>query len=200
MHVRQTIERAKALNLRLALMGGLLGLSVATCLVQSVLLLNAKEIVLTPTLPSSLALSPGGGVPADYLEAVARDVVYTFLNRTPETDAYFERSMEQVIDPATYQKIKAELVDQRKTREATRASQAFFPDDFCVLASKLYVEVSGVLEQSRGAEIVESSHRLYALRFARRGSSVRLSAIGELKPEARDRDCERLKPVNFGAR
>jgi hypothetical protein len=200
MEVRQTINKAKALNVRLALMGGLLGLSVATCLVQSVILLNSKEIVLTPTLPSSLSLSPGGSVPADYLEAVSRDVVYTFLNRTPETDDYFERAMEQVIDPATYQKIKADLVDQRKTREVTRSSQAFFPDDFCVIAPKLYVEVAGTLEQSKGSEVVESIRKLYALQFTRRGSSVRLSAIGEIKPEARDKECERLKPTNAGVK
>jgi conjugal transfer pilus assembly protein TraE len=198
MEIRQTLEKAKALNVRLALTAGLLGLSVATCLVQAVLLLTSKEIVLAPTLPAALALTPGGAVPADYLEAVSRDVAYTFLNRTPETDAYFERSMEQVIEPATYQRIKAQLVDARKAREATRSSQAFFPDDVCVLAARLYVEVAGTLEESKGSDVVETTHRLYALQFVRHGSSVRLSAIGELKPEARDKDCQRLKPAMTG--
>ena len=191
MHVQKTIDAAKSLNVRLTLTTVLLGIAVSGNLVLAVALMNAKEIVLAPTLPDRVSLSPGGSINADYLEAVSRDVIYTFLNRTPESDRYFERAMEQVLEPATYQKIKADLVDERKTRETTRTSQAFFPEDFYVNAPKLYAEVRGQLEISHGSDIVETSRRIYALHFARRGSSVRLSAIGEIKPEASEG--ERLK-------
>lgn len=184
MHVQKTIDSAKSLNVRLTLTTVLLGIAVSGNLVLAVALMNAKEIVLTPTLPDRVSLSPGGSTNADYLEAVSRDVIYTFLNRTPETDRYFERAMEQVLEPATYQKIKADMVDARKVRETTRTSQAFFPEDFYINAPELYAEVRGQLEVSHGSDIVETSRKIYALRFARRGSSIRLSAIGEIKPEA----------------
>ena len=184
MDVHKTIDAARALNVRLTLTAVLLGLSVSANLVQSVLLMNAREIVLAPTLPDNVTLKPGGAIDPKYLEAVARSAAYTFLNRTPETDRYFERAMEQMLDPATYQTIKAAMVDDRKVREANRTSQAMFIDDVYVDAGKLYVEVGGNLEISRGADIVESARRIYALRFVRRGSSVLLSAIGEIKPEA----------------
>lgn len=184
MHVQKTIDAAKSLNVRLTLTAVLLGISASANLVLAVALMNAKEIVLTPTLPDRVSLSPGGSIDAAYLEAISRDVIYTFLNRTPETDRYFERAMEGVLEPATYQKIKAQLVDDRQGRETSRTSQAFFPEDFYVNAPKLYAEVRGQLEVSHGSDIVETSRKVYALRFVRRGSSVRLSAIGEIKPEA----------------
>jgi conjugal transfer pilus assembly protein TraE len=193
-HVQKTIDAAKTLNVRLTLTAVLLGISASANLVLAVALMNAKEIILTPTLPDRVSLSPGGSLDAAYLEAVSRDVIYTFLNRTPETDRYFERAMEEVLEPATYQKIKAQMVDDRKTRETTRSSQAFFPEDFYVDAPKLYAEVRGQLEISHGSDIVEASPKIYALRFVRRGSSVRLSSIGEIKPQASE--AERVKAAN----
>jgi conjugal transfer pilus assembly protein TraE len=196
-HVQKTIDAAKTLNVRLTLTAVLLGISASANLVLAVALMNAKEIILTPTLPDRVSLSPGGSIDAAYLEAVSRDVIYTFLNRTPETDRYFERAMEAVLEPATYQKIKAQMVDDRKTRETTRSSQAFFPEDFYVNAPKLYAEVRGQLEISHGSDIVEASPKIYALRFVRRGSSVRLSSIGEIKAEASEG--ERVKAASAEA-
>jgi conjugal transfer pilus assembly protein TraE len=184
MHVHKTIDSAKSSGRRLTAVSILLAISVSTNLVESVLLTTNKEIILTPTLPDNLVLSPGGVVDPDYLEAVTRDVVYLFLNRTPETDRYFERAMERIMDASTYQTIKGQLVDDRKRRQDTRTSQAFFPSDFYVDAEKLYAEVRGNLEVSRGTEIVETHPKIYALRFVRRGSSVRLTSIVEIKPEA----------------
>ena len=198
MHVQKTIDAGKALNVRLTLTAVLLGLSVSANLVRSVLLMNAREIVLAPTLPDNVTLKPGGAVDPKYLEQVAREAAYTFLNRTPETDRYFERAMEQILDPATYQKIKAEMVDDRKVREANRTSQAMFIDDVFVDAGKLYVEVGGNLEISRGTDIVESSRKIYAMRFVRRGSSVLLSSIGEIKPEAAEG--QKIKVAQGGER
>ena len=184
MHVQKTIDAAKSLNVRLTLTAVLLAISCSGNLVLAVALMNAKEIVLTPTLPDRVVLSPGRSIDAAYLEAISRDVIYTFLNRTPETDRYFERAMEEVLEPATYQTIKAQMVDDRRTRETTRTSQAFFPEDFYINAPRLYAEVRGRLEISHGADIIATSHKIYALHFVRRGSSVRLSAIGEIKAEA----------------
>src|SRR5258707_13055702 len=105
MHVQKTIDAARTLNVRLTLTAVLLGISASANLVLAVALMNAKEIILTPTLPDRVSLSPGGSIDAAYIEAVSRDVVYTFLNRTPETDRYFERAMDAILEPATYQKI-----------------------------------------------------------------------------------------------
>lgn len=184
MHVHKTIDAARTLNVRLTLTAILLGISASANLVLAVALMNAREIVLTPTLPDRVSLSPGRSLDPAYLEALSRDVVYTFLNRTPESDRYFERAMEGLLEPATYQKIKAQMVDDREARAASRTSQAFFPEDFYVNAPKLYAEVRGRLEISHGADILEARPRIYALQFVRRGASVRLSSIGEIKPAA----------------
>lgn len=180
MHVHRTIAIAKGLNVRLTLAAALLGLSVTANLAQAVALLNAKEIVLAPTLPDQVVLRPGGSLDPAYLEAVSRDVVYTFLNRTPETDRYFERTLEGLLEPATYQQVKAQMVDDRRARGAARTSQAFFPEDFYVDAPRLYAEVRGDLQVSNGADILARTPKVYALHFTRRGASVRLRSIGEI--------------------
>lgn len=193
MDVHKTIGVARTLNARLTLAVVLLGISASANLVLAVALMNAREIVLTPTLPERVSLSPGGSVDPTYLEALSRDIVYTFLNRTPESDRYFERAMESLLEPATYQKIKAQMVDGRQARAANRTSQAFFPEDFYVNAPKLYAEVRGRLEVSHGADIIEASPRVYALQFVRHGSSVRLSSIGEISAAASEAESVSIK-------
>ena len=37
--------------------------------------------------------------------------------------------MERIVEQATYKKLKAGLVDDRKARKETRGSQAWWPDD-----------------------------------------------------------------------
>jgi conjugal transfer pilus assembly protein TraE len=194
MHASKAIENGKRLNVKLTAMAGALMLSISGNLVMGLLALNSREVVLVPTLPDELSLKTGGLVGADYLERVARDATFLFLNRTPETDRYFERSMEAICDATTYQQIKSAMVDDRKQRQDTRTSQAWFPNDFYVDSAKLLVEVRGILETSKGSEIVQSAPKIYQLRFVRRGSSVRLTSIIEIKPEASEG--EKVKPTN----
>lgn len=194
MHASKAIENGKRLNVKLTALAAICLLSVSTNLVFGLITLNSREVVLVPTLPDELALKSGGLVGTDYLERVARDATFLFLNRTPETDRYFERAMERICDAATYQEIKAAMVDDRKQRQETRSSQAWFPDDFYVDAPKLYVEVRGTLETSKGSEVVQTSRKIFALRFVRRGSSVRLTSIVEIKPETSEG--EKQKPQN----
>lgn len=185
-------ENARKLNIRLTVTAVLLGLSVSTNLVQSIYAMNARQVVLVPTLPEELAVKSGGVLDTDYFHRVVRDVTYLFLNRTPETAAYFERAVEKIADVKTYQTIKAALAEDRAERFRTRTSQAFFPEDFYVNPGKLYAEVRGTLETSTGQNMTARERKIYALRFVRRGAAVRLTSFTEI--EAGDSEAEDVKP------
>jgi conjugal transfer pilus assembly protein TraE len=187
-------DNARKLNIRLTLTAMLLGASVATNLVMSVLVMNARSVVLVPTLPEEIEVATGGIVDRGYLERVTRDVTYLMLNRSPETARYFERQIEKISEPATYQEIKKTLVDDRRQRVSTRTSQSFHPYEFYVDPGKLYAEVRGTLEIANGTDIIDSQRKIYALRFVRRGAMIRLSSFVELKtPE--ESQAERLQPT-----
>lgn len=185
-------ENARKLNIRLTVTAVLLGLSVSTNLVQSIYAMNARQVVLVPTLPEELAVKSGGVLDTDYFHRVVRDVTYLFLNRTPETAAYFERAVEKIADVKTYQTIKAALAEDRAERFRTRSSQAFFPEDFYVNPGRLYAEVRGTLETSTGPNMSARERKIYAIRFVRRGSAVRLTSFTEI--EARESEAEDVKP------
>lgn len=194
MHASKAIENGKRLNVKLTALAAVCMVSVSTNLVLGLVALNSREVVLVPTLPDELALKTGGIVDTEYLERLSRDVSFLFLNRTPESDRYFERAIERLVDAATYQQIKAVMVDDRKLRQDGRTSQAWFPDDIYIDAPALYVEMRGLLEVSKGSDVVQSTRKIYALRFVRRGASVRLTSIVEIKPE--QSQGEKQKPQN----
>lgn len=194
MRVDHAIASSRRLSLRLTLTAGLLALSVAANLAQSVVLMSARQVVLVPTLPETTTVSASGAMDRDYFERVVRDVAYLFLNRTPESARYFERAVERIADAKTYQAIKAALIDDRRQRIASRTSQTFYPDDFYLDPAGLYAEVAGTLEVSNGSDILDRRPAIYAVRFARRGSAIRLTSFVELKPEeARGRKARPLK-------
>lgn len=147
----------------------------------SVLALTSRQTVIVPSMPETFRVSAVGTVDRDYLEMMGRDATYLFLNRTPETARYFERRIEAITDPATFQAIKKELIVDRQKREETRASQVFWPLEWYVKPDKLYVEVKGTLQQSSPTEVLESDDRIYGLTFSRRGSELRLKHFVEIK-------------------
>jgi len=183
MHAAEAIERAKRLNIRTTALGLGLAVSIMANLATGIVALESRQVILVPPLPSATAIRPGGTPPPEYLEGLSREITWTFLNRTPESDRYLERALERIVEPATYQKLKAGLVDDRKARQETRGSQAWWPDDFYVDPKKMYVEVRGNLAVSKGNEIVQTSRKIYALRFVQHGATLRLASITEITPE-----------------
>ena len=168
---------------RLTLTTLVLGGSMATNVVLAVCVMSLREVVLVPELPAQVALSGSGRVSRDYLEAVARDCAYLFLNRTPDNQDYFDQQLLQVAEPETYQAIRTGELEARRQVIADHASQSFAPTDWFVDTGKLYVEIAGHMLTSHGADLPPvSEYKTYGLRFLRHGASLRLSSFEELTP------------------
>jgi len=183
MHIDKSGDAAKRLNVRLTGVTLLLGLSVATNGALALTAFTARQVVLVPTLPAQTVLSDHGKVPMTYLEQVARDVVYLFLNRTPESSAYFEQQVLKIAEPKTYQAIRIALQDQRRDLKDQHVSQTFHPQDWYLDPGRLYAEVSGTLQRSNGTSVLANDPKTYALRFSRHGASLLLSSLVEIKPQ-----------------
>ena len=180
MHSEHTAQLVKRLNLRLTGVAAVAAVSVATNLALTTILFAARQTVLVPMLPAAVTLSNYGGVSADYLESAARDAAYLFLNRTPDNTAYFEQQLLRIADPATYQAVRASLSDNGRHVLNGHVSQTFIPNDWYTDAAKLYVEASGTLVSSNGTQEPASEQKIYAIRFVRHGSSLRLASFEEI--------------------
>ena len=173
-------DLAHRLNTRLTATAALLAASVATNLVLSGLIFSSRQTVLVPMLPSQVTLSSLGGVSYDYLESAARDAAYLFLNRTPDNTDYFEEQLLKIAEPSTYQAIRASLSDLRNHTLSGHVTQTFIPSDWYVDPRRLYVEASGTLVQSNGTSSPQEEPKIYAIRFARHGASLRLMSFEEV--------------------
>jgi len=182
MRVEHTAEGYQRASLRLTVVVVALGVSLTGNLVIGLVALSARQIVLAPILPNTVVLSQTGGVSADYLESVARDTTYLFLNRTPDNESFFDQQILKIADAATYQSIRNALIDAERRMANAHVSQTFIPNDWYVDAAKLYVEVSGNLIIGNGAAQPAATAKVYALRFVRRGASVRLLSFEEISP------------------
>jgi type IV conjugative transfer system protein TraE len=187
--------QARVLNRRLTVLGGMLALSLVANAGMAVSVATQSKVVLVPTLVDSVEIT-GTGVDRDYLERLSRDVVYTYLNRTPESARYFERNLERITSPDTYQEIKSALIADRQARQQSQTSQVYYPVDFFVDPGKLYVEVTGDQLQMNNRQVISDERKMYALTFERRGALVQLKSI-----ETLDRDTargSRARPANTG--
>ena len=182
MKVEHTTEGFQRASLRLTVVTVALGVSITANLVIGLTAFTERQTVLVPMLPNPVVLSQTGGVSADYLEAVARDCAYLFLNRTPDNEPFFDQQILKVADAATYQSIRDALIDGEHRMANAHVSQTFIPTDWYVDSAKLYVEVAGNLIANNGAEQPQAANKVYAMRFVRRGSGIRLLSFEEIKP------------------
>lgn len=177
MRTENVNNQARVLNRRLTGVSALFAVSLIANAGMAVALATMNKVILVPSLTDTVEISSHGGIDRDYLERLARDATYLFLNRTPESARYFERNLERITEPDTYQQIKASLILDRQEREKTRTSQVFFPTDFYVDPSKLYVEVLGDVQTTNGTRVVETKRMTYGLTFNRHGTMLRLSSF-----------------------
>ncbi len=168
---------------RAVILGGLLAISVLTNAILAAVVMTNSKIVLVPTLPAEMTVDANGRVDDDYLEQMARDCAYLFLNKTPETEPYFLKKAEQIMDPTVFEAMKVQLEKDSAESESLHQSQTFFPDDFYENAPKLYAEVRGKLQIIQGDKVVDDQEKIYALQFSKKGTLVRLLAIKEIDPK-----------------
>lgn len=182
MKVETVHANARATGRRNAIFVGLLGVSLVANAGMAIGLATARQTILVPTLTSDLTIA-GGAVSRDYLERLARDAAFAFLNRSPETERYFERQIERIAAPATYQEIRQALIADRLERQESRTSQVFFPQSFYVEPHELYVEVRGRVDTLNSREVVKSEFKTYGVTFERHGSLVLLASFVPLEKD-----------------
>lgn len=191
MKIENIHKNARDVGRRNALLYGLIGLSVCANVVLAIGVVGARQTILVPTLTSELTIN-GGGVPRDYLERLARDATFVFLNRNPQSEDFFDKQVERLTTPETFQEIKQMMISQRLNRQENRASQVFFPQSFYVAPKELYVEVVGQLDTLNSREVLKSEHKTYGLTFVRRGSLVLLRSF--VPVEKNDEKGSQVKP------
>ena len=141
-----------------------------------------REVVLLPTLPKQLTVS-SAGVEADYLELVTRDAALVLLNRSPEGLDYWMDEILKLADPASYGRLKADLVRIVEEQRGSDVTQAFVIRSMTVDPKGLTSDVTGTLKTFVGAQVIASDERRFRFNWTYRGLRLALSGFSQLPPK-----------------
>jgi conjugal transfer pilus assembly protein TraE len=135
-------------------------------------------VVLVPTVPKALTVS-SAGVEADYLELVTRDGPCS-LNRSPEGLDYWMNEILKLADPASYGRLKAELVRIVEEQRGSDVTQAFVIRSMTVDPKGLTSDVTGTLKTFVGAQVIASDERRFRFSWTYRGLRLALAGFAQL--------------------
>ena len=155
------------------------GLGIALVVAVSLAATRDREVVLLPTLPKQLTVS-SAGVEADYLELVTRDAALVLLNRSPEGLDYWMDEILKLADPASYGRLKADLVRIVDEQRGSDVTQAFVIRSMTVDPKGLTSDVTGTLKTFVGAQVIASDERRFRFNWTYRGLRLALSGFSQL--------------------
>ena len=155
------------------------GLGIALVVAVSLAATRDREVVLLPTLPKQLTVS-SAGVEADYLELVTRDAALVLLNRSPEGLDYWMDEILKLADPASYGRLKADLVRIVEEQRGSDVTQAFVIRSMTVDPKRLTSDVTGTLKTFVGAQVIASDERRFRFNWTYRGLRLALSGFSQL--------------------
>lgn len=159
------------------------GLGLALVIAGSLVATRDREVVLVPTVPKALTVS-SAGVEADYLELVTRDAALVLLNRSPEGLDYWMHEILKLADPASYGRLKAELVRIVEEQRGSDVTQAFVIRSMTVDPKGLTSDVTGTLKTFVGAQVIASNDRSFRFRWSRHGLALGLVGFEQLQDQS----------------
>ena len=165
------------------------GLGIALVVAVSLAATRDREVVLLPTLSKQLTVS-SAGVEADYLELVTRDAALVLLNRSPEGLDYWMDEILKLADPASYGRIKADLVRIVEEQRGSDVTQAFVIRSMTVDPKGLTSDVTGTLKTFVGAQVIASDERRFRFNWTYRGLRLALSGFSQLPPKAPTKEAQ----------
>ena len=159
------------------------GLGLALVIAGSLAATRDREVVLVPTVPKTLTVS-SAGVEADYLELVTRDAALVLLNRSPEGLDYWMNEILKLADPASYGRLKAELVRIVEEQRGSDVTQAFVIRSMTVDPKGLTSDVTGTLKTFVGSAVIASNDRSFRFRWTKRGLALALTGFEQLQDQS----------------
>ena len=148
-----------------------------------------EQVVLVPVTAETLTVS-SGGIDMHYLELVTRDTALVLLNRSPEGLDYWMAEILKLADPASYGRLKAELVRIVEEQRGSDVTQAFVIRTMTVDPKGLTSEVSGTLKTFVGAQVIASDERRFRFSWTYRGLGLALSGFAQLPPQDKSKEAE----------
>jgi conjugal transfer pilus assembly protein TraE len=158
------------------------GLGLALIVAASLATTRDREVVLVPTLSTTLTISKGG-INADYLELVTRDAALMLLNRSPESLDYWMAQILELAAPAHHGALKAELVRIVEEQRGSDVAQAFVIKELNVDPDRQTSEVSGTLKTFVGAQVIASDERKFRFTWTYQGLRLGLAGFAQLATE-----------------
>jgi conjugal transfer pilus assembly protein TraE len=121
---------------------------------------------------------------------VTRDAALVLLNRSPEGLDYWMDEILKLADPASYGRLKADLVRIVEEQRGSDVTQAFVIRSMTVDPKGLTSDVTGTLKTFVGAQVIASDERRFRLNWTYRGLRLALSGFSQLPPKDPTKDAQ----------
>jgi type IV conjugative transfer system protein TraE len=156
------------------------------CLILSNLFLSIlsfrseKSIILVPSVVSTEMEISKSLVNGEYIMAIARDIMFAYLNITPENVDILNNIVLSYTPSHIYASFKNELEERRDEIKLKGISQSFQISDIIRLEN--VITITGELSIFVGGKIVETKRKAYKLAFDFQNTRIRLNDFEEINP------------------
>ncbi len=139
----------------------LINLLLAFCLIS-----RDRTTILLPNVISGPYQITQKTLSANYVEDIARDVVTTILNRTPNNIEYITSTILKIAHPASYGVLKVKLTELGETIQQKRVTTAFYPSSISLDKDGLTAFVHGDLHTYVGQVQTSKEQKIYKIGFS----------------------------------
>jgi conjugal transfer pilus assembly protein TraE len=130
-----------------------------------VLIKKDTKIILVPNNLSQETVLYSNKISNEYLEAFTRDIIYSFLNITPNNIEYNEKIILSLIHPRFYGTIKTQLQNIKTNVKTQKFTTAFYPVFMILNNKKLNVIVDGTLITFLGQKEISKVKKRYSIDY-----------------------------------
>jgi type IV conjugative transfer system protein TraE len=142
---------------------------------------NSKTVVLVPSTISS-EMEVGTNVANDnYIMAIARDVILSYLNITPQNIDILDSIVLGYVPSNLYSAFKKDLDERKDSVKLKGISQTFHIKDMQI-NERNQIFITGELSIFMSGKVIEEVKKAYILDFSMKGNMLRLIAFEETNP------------------
>lgn len=151
---------------------------------QSILLIKKDtKIILIPNNLNKETILYSNKVSNEYLEAYTRDVIYSFLNLTPNNITYNEKTILSLTHPKFYGIIKNQFENLKTAIKSQKFTTTFYLEWILPNNEDLSVVVNGVLITFLGKKEISQVKKQYKIEYSYVSSKLYIIGFNEIKDE-----------------
>jgi len=167
----------------LVLASGSIILNILLCVIIYCTLGYEKTILVPPTISREFWVSENNVSPA-YISSMSIFLADIRFNLTPSNAAFQRELFLRYVEPSSYEKLKADLVEEEEHLKKEHISTTFYVTDVRVDAKNNMARISGDIQYSIGESLQPSQHVVYQISYRFSSGRLMMKSLEEVKDHA----------------